>query len=47
MMLGSKGFCPLMPTDCSAFHAPAILKTFKIRPIGLLFHVFSGPKVMF
>ncbi len=42
---GQKVFCPLMPTDCSAFHAPAILKTFKIRPIGLLFHVFAGPKV--
>ncbi len=45
--VGVKRFCPLMPTDCSAFHAPAILKTFKIRPIGLLFHVFSGPKVMY
>ena len=33
-------------TDCSAFHAPAILKTFEIRPIGLLSHVFAGPKVM-
>ena len=22
---GQKVFCPLMPTDCSAFHAPAIL----------------------
>ena len=31
-------------TDCSAFHAPAILKTFEIRPIGLLSHVFAGPK---
>ncbi len=33
-------------TDCSAFHFPTILKTFEIRPIGLLSHVFAGPKVM-
>jgi hypothetical protein len=33
-------------TDCSAFHAPAILKTFEIRPGGLLSHVFTGSKVM-
>ena len=29
-------------TDCSAFHAAAILKTFEIRPGGLLSHVFTG-----
>ena len=29
-------------TDCSAFHALAILKTFEIRPGGLLSHVFTG-----
>ncbi len=39
-------FDPNDATDCSAFHAPAILKTFEIRPIGLLSHVFAGPKVM-
>ena len=32
--------------DCSARCASAILKTFGIRPIGLLPHVFAGSKVM-
>ena len=46
-MLGSKGILTLIPTDCSALCAPTILKTFEIRPVGLLSHVFAGLKVMF
>ena len=41
-----KVFCPLWYTDCSAFHAPAILKTFEIRPVRATFSCFTGPKVM-
>ncbi len=37
----------MIPTDCFALCALAILKTFEIRPIGLLSHVFAGPKFMF
>ena len=33
-------------TDFSALQAPEILKTFKIRPVGLLFHVLAGLKFM-
>ena len=33
-------------TNFSALRAPEILKTFKIRPIGLLFHVLAGLKFM-
>ena len=36
----------MMPTDCSALHAPAILKTFEIRPVRASFSCFTGPKVM-
>ena len=43
---GQKVFCPLWYTDCFAFHAPAILKTFEIRPIRATFSCFTGPKVM-
>lgn len=32
--------------DCSALRAPAILKTFEIRPFGLLSHVFAGQGIM-
>ena len=40
-------------TDCSAFHVPTILKTFEIRPIGLLSQetlinsMFNAPIVLF
>jgi len=39
-------FVPNDTTDCFALRAFAILKTFEIRPIGLLSHVFAGLKVM-
>ena len=37
----------LIPTDCSALRAPAILKTFEIRPFRAAFSCFAGPKVIF
>ena len=30
-------------TDCSAFHAPAILKTFEIRPLGCFLMFLRSP----
>ncbi len=36
----------MIPTDCSALRALAILKTFEIRPVGLLSHVLAGLKFM-
>ena len=50
MMLRSKVFDLMIPTDFSAFHAPEILKTFEIRSFfyekWLLSHVLWVPKVM-
>ena len=47
MMLGSKVFDPLIPTDFSAFHAHEILKTFAIRSFFLrkmaACSCFAGP----
>ena len=41
-------FAPYDTTDCSAFHAPAILKHLKFAHFSvkkwLLFGVFAGPK---
>ena len=36
----------MIPTDCSALCAPAILKTFEIRPFRAAFSCFAGPKVI-
>ena len=36
----------LIHTDCSALRAPAILKTFEIRPFRAAFSCFAGPKVI-
>ena len=41
MMLGSKVFAPMIPTDFSAFHAPKILKTFEIRSFFIEKWLFS------
>ncbi len=49
--VGVKSFCPLIPTDFSAFHAHEILKTFEIRSFfyekWLLSHVLRVPKSCF
>ena len=46
-----KSFCPLIPTDFSAFHAHEILKTFEIRSFfyekWLLSHVLRVSKSCF
>ena len=36
----------LINKDCSALRAPAILKTFEIRPFRAAFSCFAGPKVI-
>jgi len=36
----------MIPADCYALRAPAILKTFEIRPARAAFSCFAGPKVM-
>ncbi|MGN0359582.1 MAG: hypothetical protein ACI4EM_02450, partial [Hominisplanchenecus sp.] len=47
MMLGSKAFDPMMPSDFSALRAPKIRKTFEIRSFffekWLLSHVLRDP----
>ena len=49
MMLGSKVFDPMIPTDFFALHALEILKIFEIRSFfyekWLLSHVLRVPKV--
>ena len=39
-------FDHMIPTDCYALCALAILKTFEIRPIRATFSCFTGPKVI-
>ncbi|MCI5994734.1 MAG: hypothetical protein MRZ45_02105, partial [Blautia sp.] len=47
LMLGSKAFDPMMPSDFSALRAPKIRKTFEIRSFSfekwLLSHVLRDP----
>ncbi len=41
-----KVFFHMIPTDCFALCAHALLKTFEIRPIRATFSYFAGPKLM-